>query len=88
MPDLVKVTMNLTPQDVGNIETIHRIAGTRSKAHAVSTALSLCKFIFEALLSKPGTQLLLRGPDGKIERIVMPELVNNYASRTENVGVG
>lgn len=70
---MAKVTMNLTEQDIENTDEIHGATGARSKAHAVSIALSLTRFIIDAL-KRPGTQLLIRDSQGNCERIVMPEL--------------
>jgi hypothetical protein len=67
------VTMNLTEQDIENTNEIHGATRARSKAHAVSIALSLTRFIIDAL-RRPGTQLLIRDAQGNCERIVMPEL--------------
>lgn len=70
---MIKVTMNLTERDVSNAYAIFTATHARSKAQAVSTALSLTRFIIDSLRT-PGTQLLLRNPDGSLERVVMPEL--------------
>ena len=70
---MAKVTMNLTDQDIENTNDIHEATRARSKAHAVSIALSLTRFIIDAL-KRPGTQLLIRDAQGNCERIVMPEL--------------
>jgi len=70
---MAKVTMNLTEQDIENTEDIYTATRARSKAHAVSIALSLTRFIIEAL-KNPGTQLLIKDAHGNCERIVMPEL--------------
>jgi len=70
---MAKVTMNLTDQDIENTSEIHEATRARSKAHAVSIALSLTRFIIDAL-KRPGTQLLIRDAEGNCERIVMPEL--------------
>ena len=70
---MAKVTMNLTDQDIENTNDIHEATRARSKAHAFSIALSLTRFIIDAL-KRPGTQLLIRDAQGNCERIVMPEL--------------
>jgi hypothetical protein len=70
---MAKVTMNLTDPDIENTDEIYCATGARSKAHAVSIALSLTRFIIDAL-RQPGTQLLIRDAQGNCERIVMPEL--------------
>ena len=68
---MIKVTMNLTENDVSNTDDIYRWTAARSKAQAVSTALSLTRFVLNALRT-PGTKLLLDTPGGT-ERVVMPE---------------
>lgn len=66
--------MNLTEQDVANTATIVQATNARSKAQAVSTALTLTRFIIDALWSRPGSQIILRSPEGEDERLVMVEL--------------
>jgi hypothetical protein len=70
-----KVTMNLTEQDVQNVDYLYEALRSRSKAQAISVALSLTRFVVEAM-EVPGTQILLRQADGTVERIIMPELQN------------
>jgi hypothetical protein len=67
-----KVTMLLTERDVDNANCIHAWTHSRTKAQAVSVALSLARYIIEQ--RRGGAQLLLRQPDGTTERIVMTEL--------------
>lgn len=74
MGDLIRVTMNLTRRDDENAQELHKLLDTRSKAQAISFALSLARFIVELIRSAPGTQLLVRSPDGVQQRVVMPEL--------------
>jgi hypothetical protein len=74
-----KVTMILTDRDDENAHFIRDLLHTRSMAQAVSIALSLTRFIVSAL-REPNTELLLRRPDGKLDRVLMPEL-ENIASR-------
>ena len=69
-----KVTMLLTDKDVENAERLHRLTNSRTRAQAVSIALSLSSFIAEQ--RRNGAQLQLRHPDGTVERIVMTELEN------------
>ncbi|MBC6445295.1 MAG: hypothetical protein GDA50_07715 [Alphaproteobacteria bacterium GM202ARS2] len=70
---MIKVTMNMTDADAENIEHLHKAFDSRSKAQAVSIALSLTRFIADQML-EPDTQILLRHAGGEPERIVMPEL--------------
>ena len=69
-----KVTMNLTDRDIDNADVIYETTHARAKAHAVSSALSLTRFIIDELKQRPGTDILLRNPDGSQVRLVMPEL--------------
>jgi len=70
-----KVTMDLTDRDVENTQYLREVLHARSNAQVISIALSLLRFIVSALLN-PGTQLLLRNPDGSLDRVVVPELEN------------
>jgi len=65
-----KVTMNLTERDVENTESLVQLTGSRTKAQAVSTALSVTKAIASRL--KTGGEVLIRSKDGHIERLVIP----------------
>ena len=68
-----KVTMSLTDGDVRNTEKIRELLpNTRSNAHAVSIALSLTAYLADEM--SRGDELLLRSPDGTLQRVVMPEL--------------
>ena len=62
-----KVTMNLTDRDVKNTDKLKKQLHARSKAEAVSTALSVTTSLAELL--EDGGELLVRGKDGVIERI-------------------
>lgn len=68
----IKVTMNLTRKDVKNTESLQDFMNARSKAQAVSTALSVTKALAENM--KPGSELLIRQKDGSLEKIIIPEL--------------
>jgi hypothetical protein len=74
MPMVTKVTMLLTDRDVENANTIHTTTQSRTKAQAVSIALSLARYLIEQ--RQKGAQLQLKYPDGTVERIVMTELEN------------
>jgi hypothetical protein len=67
-----KVEMVLTDQDVENAGVIQMGTSTSSKAHAVSVALSLTRFVLDRL--QHGAVLALRNPDGTLERVIMEEL--------------
>jgi len=75
--------MNLTEQDIKSLETIYELANARSKAHAVGIALRLTGYIFEHLSKEEGANLLFRKPDGKVERILIPELVSRRSGHQE-----
>lgn len=75
-PATIKITMNITEREKANAEHIKSVTGARTKADAVSTALSLTRFIVDKL-SDGDTELLLRHKSDKtLERILMPELEN------------
>jgi hypothetical protein len=69
-----KVTMSLTDRDAQNTDLIREATLARSNAGAVSIALSLTSFIVSRM--QEGGELLLRGRDGEVERIVMAELAH------------
>lgn len=69
-----KVTMNLSDKDIANTDTLVALTGSRSKAAAVSTALSVTKLL--ATRMARGSEVLIRGKDGKIEALVIPELAD------------
>ena len=69
-----KVTMMLTESDVANTSKIREATNARSNAHAVSIALSVAGFLIDAL--QKGNELLLRGPDASLQRVVIAELGN------------
>jgi hypothetical protein len=70
---MAKVTMSLTDRDVTNTVKIEKLLHARSKAHAVSIALSLTAFVVDQMHDYKN-ELLLRSPDGDLQRIVMTEL--------------
>ncbi len=65
----VKVTMNLTEQDVQNTEKLTNMLHSRSKAATVSTALSVTATIAEIL--SQGGDLMIRNSDGSMERLII-----------------
>lgn len=67
-----KVTMVLTERDAANAKRIYDLTNARSKAHALAIALSLTRYIADALVE--GSHLLLKAPDGKTKEIVVSEL--------------
>lgn len=67
-----KVTMSLTDRDVANTELVRQLLDALSNAHAVSIALSLTAYLVDQMRS--GHELLLRSPEGNLERLVMSEL--------------
>ncbi len=66
-----KVTMNLTERDVENTESLVKLTGSRTKAQAVSTALSVTKAIASRL--KSGGEVFIKNKDGHIERLIIPD---------------
>ena len=73
-PPMVKVTMNLTDHDEENAHFVQRVTSARSKAQAVSIALSLTRFLFDQIIADPKTNIILRAGDGSELRVAMPEL--------------
>lgn len=69
-----KVTMNLTDKDIANTTALVTLTGSRSKAQAVSTALSVTKMLAQRMSA--GGEVLIRGRDGKIETLVIPEMID------------
>jgi len=70
---MVRVTMNLTDQDIANVEALTGLPSIRNKTHAISVALAFARHVADSLQS-PDAHLLLRDGKGNLERIVMPEL--------------
>lgn len=70
----VKVTMNLSDKDVANTAELQALTGSRSKAQAVSTALSVTKILAQRM--SKGGEVLIRGKDGKLETLIIPELAD------------
>lgn len=67
-----KVEMGLTNKDIENVGIIQTATSTSTKAHAVSVALSLTRFVVDRL--QHGAVLALRNPDGTLDRVIMEEL--------------
>lgn len=70
-----KVTMNLSDRDVANTDMLVALTHSRSKAQAVSTALSVTKLLAQRMAA--GSEVLIKGKDGKIETLVIPELADD-----------
>ena len=70
---MVRVTMNLTDQDIANVDALAELPSIRNRTHAISVALAFARHVAESLQS-PNSHLLLRDGQGNFERIVMPEL--------------
>ena len=69
----IKVTMNLSDRDVSNTEKLVTLTGSRTRAQAVSTALSVTKLLAQRM--HDGGEVLIRNKDGDLERLVIPDLV-------------
>jgi hypothetical protein len=69
----VKVTMNLTDRDVSNTEGLQTLTGSRTKAQAVSTALSVTRLLAQRM--SEGGEVFIKTKDGGIERLVIPEMM-------------
>ncbi len=70
MSTLTKVSMNLTSKDVDNTEKLKQRLHARSKADAVSAALSITTSLSEYI--EKGEQIFIRTKDGKTERLIFP----------------
>lgn len=76
MSQLRKVTMNLTERDVRNTEKLTEKLHTRSKAEAVSAALSITSSLSEML--EGDKELIIRDKKGDIEKIIIPGLTEKF----------
>jgi hypothetical protein len=65
--------MSLTDRDVTNADTLAGLIGSRNKAEAVSTALSLTRLVAEKMSA--GGEVFVKRRDGGIERITIDEPV-------------
>lgn len=72
MSQLRKVTMNLTERDVRNTEILVDQLHTRSKAEAVSAALSITSSLSDLL--KGNKELIIRDKNGEIGKVIIPGL--------------
>jgi len=76
---MIRVTMNLTDQDIANVSFLTELPGVRNRTHAVSVSLAFAAFVARAL-RRPNAQILLKDSEGNLERIVMPELQGAHAN--------
>ena len=67
-----KVTMNLTERDVRNTEEICKRLHSRSKAQAVSSALSITEGLTREVQN--GSEVMIRRPDGSTRTMVIAGL--------------
>lgn len=72
MAHFTKVTMNLTDRDVSNTEELTKVLHTRSKAEAVSQALSLTSLLVKRI--SEGDELLVRTKNGELKKVLIPGL--------------
>lgn len=70
---LVKVTLNLTEQDLDNVNAIVERTNVAHRTHAVVTALAFTRFITDKFKNSPHAELLFSTGEGFF-RVVMPEL--------------
>lgn len=73
MAKLTKVTMNLTDRDVANTERLSEKLHTRSKAEAVSAALSITTSLAD-ILEGGGKELIVRDRKGEVGKVFIPGL--------------
>lgn len=69
-PKLHKVTMTLTSGDVENANKLQAWSYARSKAAAISKALSLSTAIINEI--EAGNDLYVRNANGDFERLIIP----------------
>jgi hypothetical protein len=69
----VRVSMSLTERDVTNADTLAGLIGSRNKAEAVSTALSLTRLVAEKMSA--GGEVFIKRRDGGIEKITIDDPV-------------
>jgi hypothetical protein len=69
---MVKVTMGLTDQDTENAARIQDFTQAKSRAYAVSIALSMTAFLVDNIMD--GAEILLRNRDNSLSKVVMAEL--------------
>jgi len=70
--EIKNVTIGFRPYDLDNIRVIRALTRSSTNAQAVSIALSLARFIIEAIAR--GEHLLFRNRDKELERIRIPYL--------------
>ena len=67
-----KVTMQLTAADVRNTDDLQKVLHARSKAAAVSTALSVTSYLTKVMNN--GGSVLIRDEDGSVREMFWPGL--------------
>jgi hypothetical protein len=75
MAQLTKITMNLTDRDVKNAEKLSEKLKTRTKADAVSAAISIATFLIDIL--QDDKELIIRDEKNNMRRIIIPRLSEN-----------
>lgn len=71
MPELKRVGMTLTQRDCNNVEKLQERAGLRTKAQAVSLALSVAEFMVSEW-QKGSTFILRNKTTGELQKIIRP----------------
>lgn len=67
-----KITMLLTDRDSENADHVRELIDARSKAHTVSVALALTRYLVDQIAA--GADLMMRLPDGNMMKVFMPDL--------------
>ena len=70
--ELKKVTMNVTNQDIHNVEALAIRFGSRSKASAVSSALAIVEGLAQKI--SEGNELLIRDWNGNFRHVLIKGL--------------
>lgn len=68
-----RVALSLSEVDIKRAERVSHRMSQGGKASAVRWCLALGDLVAEAMVQRPGTDLLLRYPDRSMEVILLPE---------------
>ncbi len=81
-----EVTMLLSERDSANADHVREIIDARSKAHTVSIALALARFVVDQIAS--GAELMVKNPDGQLAKVFLPDLTISAHRRMKAAGAG
>jgi len=78
--------MVLTEQDAENADKIYELANVRSKAHAVGVALSVARFVADAI--DAGSEVILKNKAGETDRVIFPDLRRRHVRAVAPTAAG